>query len=112
MDIIVKNVVSDGQTPIQVAAALAVSNPLFKDCEVVFARVEAEVVGFEQQLTAEVHAAMASFKKLFRLSPNATPATVVAAAKVAATPAAVAAVAASPAVAASIADPSVTVKTS
>jgi hypothetical protein len=105
MDIIVRNVALAGKTETEVQALLAKAHSMFAGATVSFAAVEAKAVGFEQQLVAELHTALASIKKLLGLTPNLPAAAVVVAVQVAATPAAVDAVAASPAVAAVAAAP-------
>ena len=103
MDMLVKNVSTAGKTEAEMAAILAQAGNLFRDCEVAFVNAEAKAVGFEQQLSKELHAALAAIKNLLGLKPATPPAAVVVAVQVAATPGAVDAVAASPDVAAAVA---------
>jgi hypothetical protein len=105
MDITIKNVNLARQTEAEVQTLLAKAHSMFAGATVSFAAVEAKAAGFEQQLVAELHTALASIKKLLGLTPNLPAAAVVVAVQVAATPAAVDAVAASPAVAAVSAAP-------
>ena len=103
MDILVKNVSTAGKTETEMAAILAQAGNLFRGCEVAFVNAEAKAVGFEQQLSKELHAALAAIKNLLGLTPATPPAAVVVAVQVPATSAAVQAVAASPDVAAAVA---------
>ena len=103
MDITVKNVNLASQTEAEVQTLLARAHSMFAGATVSFVAAEAKAVGFEQQLAAELHAALASIKSLLGLKPTTPASAVVVAVQVAATPAAVEAVAASPDVAAAVA---------
>jgi hypothetical protein len=101
--LIVRNVSLVGKSEAEVTALLAKASSIFAGCQVAFVSAEAKAVGFEGQLSSELHAALASIKRLLGLTPATPPAAVVAAVQVAATPEAVQAVAASPDVAAAAA---------
>ncbi len=74
MDILVKNVSTAGKTETEMAAILAQAGNLFRGCEVAFVNAEAKAVGFEQQLSKELHAALAAIKNLLGLKPATPPA--------------------------------------